>query len=354
MQFASDNTAPMAPEILEALTRANEGAAPAYGADDWCAAAECALRELFETDCSVFFVATGTAANGLALAALSPSYGAVFCHEASHIQVDECGAPEFYTGGAKLIPLPGADGRLAPETLSEALELWNKGEVHHSQPAALSLTQATEWGTVYSPDQLRALTGIARGAGLAVHMDGARFANAVAALGCSAAEASWKAGVDILCLGATKGGALAAEAVLVFNPEQGAALPFLRKRAGHLLSKSRFFGAQWVAYLQDGLWLRLAGHANAMARRLEAGLKEIDGVTLYAGGAANGVFAALPMGMAEALTAKGARFYPWIVPGDPAEGRLIRLVTSFATAEADVDRFLAEAAAQQGAGWGKV
>ncbi len=341
MNFSSDNAVGAAEEVLKAVLAANAGAVPSYGEDPWSLAATDTLRRLFDCpDMTVFFVSTGSAANALALQALTPPHGAVLCHEASHIQTDECGAPEFFTHGAKLLPLPGEGAKLTPETVREALTYLPPGVVHHVQAHTLSLTQSTECGTVYTPDELRALTDVAHGAGLTVHMDGARFANALAHLGATPAELSWKAGVDVLCLGATKNGALAAEAVLVFEPSLGGSIAFGRKRAGHLLSKGRFLGAQWQAYLEDDLWLTLAHRANGRAAALAEGLAARPGVQLAYPTQANEVFAVLPAGVAEALLEAGAVFYPWVVPGDPSGGKMVRLVTSFATTADEVDAFL--------------
>ena len=254
--FGSDNVAPMAAEVMEALARANHGAAPSYGADALTSRLTEVACALFETELAIFPVTTGTAANSLALATLTPPYGAIYCHETAHILLDECGAPEFYTGGAKLIGLPGTGGKLTPETLAAPLAEAMAGGVHHAQPAAISITQATECGTVYEPAEIAALAEVARAHGLHLHMDGARIANAIAHLGCSPAEATWRAGVDVLSLGLTKDGALAAEAVVFFDPELAAGFERRRKRAGQLTSKMRFFSAQLVAMLEDGLWLR--------------------------------------------------------------------------------------------------
>lgn len=340
MDFASDNTAGAAPEILEALATANAGTAAAYADDEITARIERRLADLFERPAAVFLLSTGSAANGLALATLTPPWGAVLCHEASHIQRDECAGPEFFTGGAKLLPLPGPAGKLAADTVREALGLLPRGVVHFAQASALSLTQATEAGTVYTPDQISALTETAHEFGLAVHVDGARFANAVAYVGCTPADLTWRAGVDVLVFGATKNGALAAEAVIFFNPAQAEGFAFRRKRAGHLLSKGRFLAAQWDAYLADDLWLRLARRANATAQSLAEGLAAIRGVRLPWAVQANEVFAELPPGAAEALKRAGARFHPWAVPGTPAGGQIIRLVTSFATQQDEIDKFL--------------
>lgn len=341
MDFSSDNAVGAAPEIVAAIAAANAGPVPSYGEDPWSQAAIDQLRSVFECGrLEAFFVATGSAANSLALAAVTPPHGAVLCHEASHIQTDECGAPEFFTHGAKLIPLAGEGGKLHPDTVQQALAHLPPGVVHHVQARALSLTQATECGTVYTPEEISALSDLAHRAGLRVHMDGARFANALVGLDCSAADLTWRAGVDVLSFGATKNGALAAEAILFFDPDLTHATAFARKRAGHLLSKGRFLGAQWQAYLTDGLWLELAAKANARAKDLSVGLESVPGVNLAYPTEANEVFAVFPEGLTQALHAQGARFYPWAVPGDPAGGRMVRLVTSFMTEKAEIDRFL--------------
>ena len=343
MNFASDNTAPLAPEVMAAITAANHGSAASYGADAQTARLQDLARSVFETDLQVFPVATGTAANGLSLATVAPPYGAIFCHETAHILLEECGAPEFYTGGAKLIGLPGARGKLTPDTLREAIAAASASGVHHVKPAAVSLTQATEWGTVYRPDEIRALGDCARDHGLRVHMDGARLANATARLGCRPAELTWRAGVDVLSLGLTKDGALAAEAVVVFDPVLADGLAERRKRAGHLLSKMRFLSTQLVAMLEEDRWLRHAGHANAMADRLAAGLSGVPDVRLVQPVEANELFVAMPQPLIEALWAEGFVFHDWIdPPGDT--GPTVRLVTSFATQPVAVDALVAAVA----------
>src|SRR5262245_32552627 len=273
--FCSDNVTTIAPEIMTALERANSSAAMPYGNDEITKRLEQRIAQIFERSVAVFPVATGTASNALALSTLTPPYGVLYCHEQAHIQVDECGAPELYTGGAKLLPLPGASGKLTPGALAAALSLGWRGSVSNPQPAVLSLTQATENGTVYRLDEVRALAEVAHAHGLKVHMDGTRFANALVSLNCAPADASWRAGVDVLSLGATKNGALAAESVIFFDPALAQTMAFRRKRGGHLFSKMRFVSAQLEAYLSDDLWLRNARHANAMARRLADGLAKI-------------------------------------------------------------------------------
>jgi threonine aldolase len=295
---------------------------------------------VFERDLQVFFVATGGAANGLALSVLSPPYGMILCHEESHVQMDECAGPEFFTGGAKLLPVAGAHGKLTPQGVKAALRGFPERPPHGAPTSVLSLTQATECGTIYTPQALRALCDAAHGAGMTVHLDGARFANAVAALGCSPADISWKAGIDVLCFGGTKNGCLAAEAVVFFDKTLARDFIFRRKRAGHLWSKQRFIAAQFDAYLRDGLWLRLAAHANAMAGRLSQGLSAISGCKIWHPTDANEVFVSLPSGAAERLRAEGAAFYPWITPGDSANGTMQRLICSWACTQGEVDDFL--------------
>lgn len=340
MTFASDNWTGAAPEIIEAIARANDGAVPSYGGDDLTKRVEARFAEVFERDCAVYFVATGGAANGLALSVMSPPYGMVLCHEESHIQMDECGGPEFLTGGAKLLPIAGHAGKLTPEAVNNALAGFPHRPPHGAPASVLSLTQGTECGTLYSAEELKGLCAAAHEAELTVHMDGARFANAVAASGVSPAALTWKAGVDVLCFGGTKNGCLAAEAVVFFDSGKANDFEYRRKRAGHLWSKMRFIAAQFDAYLADELWLKLAGRANAMARRLSEGLAAIEGVTISYPTDINEVFAIFPEGVADKLREEGAFFYPWVTPGDPAEGKMQRLITSFRTTEQQVDDFL--------------
>ena len=351
MNFASDNAAGIAPEILAAIARANEGAALAYGRDPWTARVERRFAEIFEREVAVFMVPTGTAANALALAHLAPPWGAVLCHEQAHIAIDECGAPEFYGGGIKLIGLPGEAGKIAPATLLRVLDGSSWGGPHHVSPAVLSLSQATEAGTIYRPHEIRQLTEIAHARGLAVHVDGARLANALARMNASPAQATWMAGVDALSFGATKGGALAAEAVVFFDPARAADMPERRKRGGQLVSKHRFLAAQLEAYLTENLWLGLARHANAMADRLAAGLAAA-GIPPVWPVEANEVFVVLPAQIDARLKAVGASYYPWTVNeptnGDASapDGTLVRLVTSFATTRDEVERFVTTAGAR--------
>jgi threonine aldolase len=341
MNFASDNTAPVAPAILDAVVKANAGFALGYGNDDWSSGVERRLSEIFEREVAAFLVPTGTAANALALAQIAPPWGVVFCHAESHIATDECGAPEFFGGGLKLAGLAGEGAKIAPQTLQAALAGYGGHSPHQMVAAALSITQATEAGTVYRPDEIATLCDIAHRRGLAVHMDGARFANALARLNASAAQMTWQAGIDVLSFGATKGGAMAAEAVVLFDPAQAAFFGERRKRAGHLLSKHRFLAAQMAAYLTDDLWLRLARHADAMADLLAQRLAAL-GLSPVWPVEANLVFVALPRALDARLKAAGASYY--VRPsGDlklPPDHVLARLVTSFATRDEEIERFV--------------
>ncbi len=345
MNFCSDNTAGAAPEIMAALAEAGAGQAMAYGDDAVTGSLAARFGEVFETDVAVFPVVTGTASNVLALAAMTPPFGAVYCHREAHIAVDECGAPEFYTGGAKLALLDGGDGKLEAAVVARALADAGAGVVHHVQPAALSLTQQTECGTAYGVDEVAALCEVAHGHGLGVHMDGARFANAVDHLGCAPADVTWRAGVDVLSFGATKNGALAAEAVVVFKPELARELGYRRKRAGHLLSKMRFVSAQLAAYLEGGLWLRNAAHANRLATVLAEGLAAVAGAELVYPVEGNEVFVRLPEPVIAALLADGFAFHRW--GGENAT--TVRLVTAFNTRAEDVAAIV-DAARRHGAG----
>jgi threonine aldolase len=338
--FTSDNVTPACDAIMAAINAANAGSVPSYGSDEFTRSLQTAASEIFDKDVAIFPVTTGTAANALALSALVPPYGAVYCYEAAHIASDECGAPEFYTGGAKLIGLPAVDGKIRPEQVANAIAFAGDMGVHHVKPAAISLTQATEWGTVYTLAEVSALAAVAKHHGLPVHMDGARFANALVHLGCTPAEATWKNGVDVLSLGATKNGALCAEAVVFFDNAPARDFERRRKRAGHLWSKLRFASAQLLAYFEDDLWLDNARHANDMASLLAQGLRNVAGVTLLQSVDANEVFAALPAAIVAALERQGFGFYRWPLC-DPACGVAIRLVTSYATPRAHVDEFLA-------------
>ena len=340
MRFGSDNTSGIAPEILEAIARANTGHTPSYGADSLTKRVEERFADLFEHEVSVFLVGTGTAANSLGLAAIVKPYEAVFCHESSHIYWDECGATEFFTGGAKLMPVRGDFGKLHPEAVSRAIGFIQPGFHHQAQPAALSLSQLTEFGTAYKPAEIAALSEVARERGMAVHMDGARFANAVVSTGASPAELTWKNGVDVLSFGASKNGAMGVEAVILFDKAKVGALPSLRKRSGQLFSKGRFLAAQMDAYLEGDLWRRNAENANAMARRLEEGLRAIPEVEISYPVEGNEVFCLLPTAIDKRLREAGAVYHPWNAPGDSMPGDKMRLVTSFVTKAEDVEKFL--------------
>jgi len=334
LNFASDNVTGAAPEILAAIQAGNSGALMPYGNDDVTRAAEAKVAALFETEADVFFIATGTAANALALSATTPPWGAVFCHGGAHIFDTEAAAPEFYSGGAKLITLEGDNGKIAPETLEAAIADAQIGNVHHVQPACVSITQATETGSVYSLDEVSAIAKVCKAHGLTLHMDGSRFSNAAAALGCSAADVTWKAGVDVLSFGATKNGALSAEAVVFFDRELGKDFGYRRKRGGHLFSKMRFLSVQWDAYLTDDLWLRNAAHANAMARRLTDGLCALPGAANSQSVDANIAFPKLPRAVIDGLKQDGYLFY------ERGGDNVIRLVCSFATTADDVDALI--------------
>ncbi|MEO8535971.1 MAG: low specificity L-threonine aldolase [Betaproteobacteria bacterium] len=333
-QFASDNYAGICPEAWAALERANAGHAPGYGADDWTRAATAAICAVFETACDVFFVFNGTAANALALAAICRSTDAIVCHALAHVNVDECGAPEFMSGGAKLVTIDLPHARLTPEAVAAAAV--TPHDEHSSRPRALALTQATELGTVYSPSEVAALCDVAHAKRMKVQMDGARFANAVAHLGCSPADITWRAGVDVLCLGGTKNGLPAGEAVVFFNRDIADEFARRRKQSGQLASKMRFIAAPWLGVLADGAWLRHARHANAMATRLACALENVPGARLLAPVQANGVFVDLPQRAIDALRANGWRFYAFL--GETG----VRFMCAWDTPAAAVDHLAAD------------
>jgi threonine aldolase len=342
MNFASDNTAPIAPKILEALGGANAGYALGYGNDDWTRQVEQRFGEIFEREVAVFLVPSGTVANALALAHVSPPWGVVLCHAQSHIVTDECGAVEVFGGGLKLAGLAGEGGKVTAPVLRQALAGYGGHSPHQMIPSAVSITQASEAGTIYRTGEIAELAEIAHAHSLALHMDGARFANALVRLNTSPADMSWRSGVDILSFGATKGGAMAAEAVIVFDPARAAHLGERRKRAGALLSKHRFMAAQMLAFLDRDYWLELARHANAKADLLACELTAVGIKPLWPV-EANLVFAALPRALDAKLKAAGASYY--VRPGDGldlgAGNVLVRMVTSFATRDEDVSRFVA-------------
>ncbi|ARQ00487.1 threonine aldolase family protein [Pseudorhodoplanes sinuspersici] len=345
MNFASDNTAGMAPELMAALSQANVGFAIGYGNDALTRDVERRIGEFFDHEVAVFLVPTGTAANALSLAHLTPPWGAVLCHENAHIMTDECGAPEFFGAGLKLIGLRGENGKLTPDTVKNAVARYSGHVPHQVNAASLSITQATEAGTIYRVDEIAALAKVAHVQGLPVHMDGARLGNALARMNVTPAEATWKAGVDVLSFGATKGGAMAAEAVVFFDPARAAGMAERRKRAGHLLSKHRFIAAQFEAYLKDDYWLTLARHANAKADALTEGLRAVDAKIVWPV-EANIVFALLPTVLDAKLKAAGAAYYVRsnAMAGDDVaiepDHVLVRLVTSFATQDSEIEKFI--------------
>ncbi|MEO5916352.1 MAG: low specificity L-threonine aldolase [Luteolibacter sp.] len=345
MNFTSDNWAGVHPAITENLARHASGMAAAYGTSDLDRRIERRFCEIFEREVAVFFVGTGTAANSLALASVNRPGGVVLCHREAHMVKDECGAPEYFTGGARLQTVDGAAGKMDPRNLIRELKHFRPDFIHAGQAMAVSLTQATEVGTIYQPHEIAALSDICRDRGLPLHMDGARFANALVSLGTSPAEMAWKQGVDIVSFGGTKNGCWCAEALVFFDPESAKDLPYIRKRAAQLFSKTRFIAAQFEAYLDNGLWLDLAAHANRMAARLADAIRGGANVRLAWEVQANEVFAIIPATTVEEWRAKGVRFHPWPVPGDlveqVAENEIIaRLVTSFATTEDEVSDFI--------------
>lgn len=345
MQFASDNTGPAHPAVLAALGRANEGYAPAYGAEPEMARLRDRLREVFEApEAAVYLVATGTAANALILATLGQPWQTVFCHRHAHVQEDECNAPEFFTGGAKLTLVDGPNGMIDPDALEAAVAAEGNRGVHGPQHGPLSLTQTTEKGGVYSPAELGALTAIAASRAMPVHMDGARFANALVAAGCTPAEMTWKAGIDALSFGGTKNGLLGAEAVIFFDPAHAWEFELRRKRAGHLFSKHRYLTAQIAAYLEGDLWLKMARAANRQAARLAEGLRAIPDVKIENRPDANIIFFSMPRAMHRAAQAAGAVYNLWGGELDAGRGdeRLVaRLVCDWSARDEETDAFLA-------------
>lgn len=352
LNFASDNVEGASPAVMEALLRANAGPAPAYGTDAWTKRVEARFAELFEHEVAVFPVATGTAANALALAAAVSPWGSCLCHVESHVADDECGAPEFFSHGAKLIGLAGTGCKLDAAEVERVLDRL-PDHVKQMPAQAVSLSQATECGLVYGQDEIAAIGALCRSRGLALHMDGARFANALVRLGASPAEMTWKAGIDILSFGATKNGCLAAEAVIVFSPRLAESLAYRRKRGGHTLSKARLLAAQLEGYLDADAWLAHARHANAMAARLSGGLARLPGARLAWPTESNAVFAILPRAIDRAIAAAGALYHPWsprFLPEGIRVGEdetLVRFVTSFATRPEAVDLLLATAASEK-------
>ncbi|RWE75038.1 low specificity L-threonine aldolase [Mesorhizobium sp.] len=343
MFFASDNWAGVHPDISANLARHADGVATAYGDGDLDRAVYRRFNEIFEREVEVFFAATGTAANALSMAALNRIGGIALCHSEAHMNVDEFGAMGFYTGGARMAPVPGPLGRINPEALDRAIKRYSQDLAPAGQPMAVTITQATEVGTVYSVDDVKAIAEVSRRHKLPLHMDGARFANAIAATGVSPAEMTWKSGVDLISFGATKNGCWMADAVVILNPDVAKDLRLQRQRAGQTFSKARFISAQFEAYLTDDLWLRMAGHANQMAAHLAETIEDAPAGRLAWLPQANEVFAILDRATAERLRAAGAKFHEWGVPSG-FEGHLgdneaiYRFVASFATTTEEIDR----------------
>ena len=332
--FASDNYAGICPEAWAALEEANQGHAPGYGDDAWTQRATDLIREIFETHCEVYFVFNGTAANSLALSSMCHSYHSILCHENAHIEADECGAPEFFSNGTKVLLMPGANGKVEPASIERMVK--KRTDIHYPKPRAVSLTQSTELGTVYTPDELKAIWAKSKSLGLKIHMDGARFANAVAALGVSPKEVTWQAGVDVLCFGGTKNGIHVGEAVVFFDRELAREFDYRCKQGGQLASKMRFISAPWVGMLKDGVWLRHAAHANKMAEYLETKLRPFPQVNFLFPRQANAVFVELPRPIIDGLHGKGWKFYTFIGQGG------CRLMCAWDTTPSDVDQFVAD------------
>ena len=342
MRFASDNSGPVHPCVMEALAAANQDWALPYGEDDVTGRAIALVRDTFEVpDAAVYFVATGTAANAIALATLTQPYDTLFCTTQAHIEEDECNAPEFYSGGAKLTLIESHDARMDPQALSAAIE--KLGSLHGPQPGAVSITQVTERGTLYTLDQIAQIARIAKGAHLPLHLDGARFANACSALGCSAAEMSWKAGVDVVSFGGTKNGLMGVEAVVFFNPDHARAFELRRKRGGHLFSKGRYLGAQMEAYLSDNLWLDLAARSNGAAAKLITGLKAIERVRFDHPPEANMLFVSFPRADHQKLHAAGAQYACFAALDGPRDELVgARLVCDWSMPDHHIETFLAQ------------
>ncbi len=343
MNFASDNVYGVHPRILAALSEANAATVLSYGGDDFSRRSEEKLSEVFGKEVRAFLVTTGTAANGLSLSAITPGYGAIICHAEAHICCDECNSPEFFTGGAKIIGLAGPGGKITPAAIEKTLKGFIRGE-HDPKPRGVSIANATELGTVYSPAEVKAISDLIRPRGMKLHMDGARIANAVAGLGCAPAEVTWRSGVDVISFGATKNGAMMLEAVVFFDLALAEDFAYRRMRSGQLVSKSRYLGAQMLAYLGGDLWLENARQANGLAQRLATGLKSIKAVRIPNPVQANEVFAIVPRTLNDSLLASGAKFHDWMpdsLGNSIADDEIfVRFVLSFATPEADVDRFV--------------
>lgn len=332
-KFASDNTAGMCPEAFEACAKANRGALPSYGNDEWTERAANLFRELFETDCEVFFVFNGTAANSLALASCCQSYHSVICYEHAHIQDDECGAPEFFSNGTKLLGAEGTHGKISPADIEQLVV--KRSDLHYPKPRVVSLTQSTELGTAYQVTELAAIREVTRRHKLFTHMDGARFANAIASLSVAPRQITWQAGIDVLCFGGTKMGMANSEAVIFFNRDLAAEFEYRCKQAGQLASKMRFLAAGWVGMLDDGIWLKYARHANRCAESLARRLQTETGFAATHPVEANAVFVKLPANVAQALKDRGWDFYDFIGGGS-------RFMCSWQTAETDIDALISE------------
>lgn len=346
MQFASDNWAGAHPKIVQGLIELTEGFAPAYGGSSLDQAVVVRFNEIFEREVQVFFVGTGTCANALALAAVNRPGGVVFCHREAHLVEDECGATEYLTGGARLYQVAGRLGRIDLGNLARAVDRHAAAHIRHGQPMAVSLTQATEIGTVYRPEQIALLGAFCHEHALPLHMDGARFANALITLGLTPAQMTWKQGVDIVSFGATKNGCWCAEALIFMDPAMATQTAFLRKRAAQHFSKSRFISAQFMAYFENDLWLQLARHANATASRLAEAIRDSKSIRLAWQPEANEVFAVMRRSTAEWLKSRGADFYSWRLPHLHTESigedeDLFRFVTNFSTTNEEVERFCA-------------
>ena len=333
VKFASDNVAGACPEVLDAIIKANDGDSTPYGNDQISTELQDKFSEIFEKEVIVFPTASGTAANALALATMTPSFGNVYCHKLSHINTDECGAPEFYTGGGKLVTLNGVKGKITAEELDQAIS--GKGIVHHTQPSSVSITQVCETGEVYQLDEIKNISEVTHKHNLSIHMDGARFANALVSLNVTPAEMTWKSGIDVLSFGATKNGCIAAEAIIFFKKDLVGNVAFLMKRAGHLLSKMRFVSAQLEAYISNDVWLRNAKHANKMGKKLSNGLKNHSDINLAYPTEANEVFATFPRNKINHLNSEGYK-----INEDEWDGKAVRLVTAWNTQDADVDHLL--------------
>lgn len=345
MHFASDNWAGAHPDIAANISAHAGGFAASYGASEIDKKVEQRFNELFEREVAVYFVGTGTAANSLALASVNRPGGVSLCHREAHVIEDECGAPEYFTGGARLHPVDGELGKINPVNLRKELKRFNPAFIHAGQPMAVTITQSTEIGTLYTLDEIATISAICREHNLPLHLDGARFANALVTLGVTPAKMTWKQGVDIVSFGGTKNGCWCAEALVFMNPDQAKDLPFIRKRAAQLFSKTRFIAAQFDAYLNDDLWLNLARHANAMTTRLAQSIATSDKMKLAWQPQANEIFAILKKSDSDKLLAQGAVFYDWNPPHSAApiaeDEVFIRLVTSFATTETEIDKFSA-------------